>query len=84
LELDGKPFLGLTDSWLKADILRQEGAVCHLHTGTLQAGAISPILANIYLHFALDHGFEGVIKPRCRGQAYLIRYAVDFACTFQY
>lgn len=45
---------------------------------------ISPILANIYLHYALDLWFERVVKPSCQGQAYLIRYADDFVCAFQY
>jgi group II intron reverse transcriptase/maturase len=82
--VDDKPFLGLIDSWLKAGILEQDGTVCHPHTGTPQGGVISPILANIYLHYALDHWFAKVVKPRCRGQAYLIRYADDFVCAFQY
>lgn len=82
--VDDKPFLGLIDSWLKVGILEQDGTVCHPHAGTPQGGVISPILANIYLHYALDHWFERVVKPRCRGQAYLIRYADDFVCAFQY
>jgi len=82
--VDDKPFLGLIDSWLKAGILEEDGSVCHPHTGTPQGGVISPILANIYLHYALDHWFERVVKPQCRGQAYIIRYADDFVCAFQY
>ena len=82
--IDDKPFLGLINTWLKAGILERDGTVIHPHTGTPQGGVISPILANIYLHYALDLWFEKVVKPRCQGQAPLIRYADDFVCTFQY
>jgi group II intron reverse transcriptase/maturase len=82
--IDDKPFLGLIDTWLKAGILERDGTVIHPHTGTPQGGVISPVLANIYLHYVLDLWFERVVKPRCQGQAHLIRYADDFVCTFQY
>jgi len=45
---------------------------------------ISPILANIYLHYAIDLWFEKRIKPRLKGRAMLIRYADDFVVAFQY
>lgn len=82
--VDDKPFLGLIDSWLKAGILERDGTVIHPQTGTPQGGVISPILANIYLHYAMDHWFERVVKSHCQGQAHLIRYADDFVCAFQY
>lgn len=82
--VDDKPFLGLIDTWLKAGILERDGTVIHPHTGAPQGGVISPVLANIYLHYVLDLWFERVVKPRCEGQAQLIRYADDFVCTFQY
>jgi len=52
--------------------------------GTPQGGVISPILANVYLHYALDLWFEKVIKKHCEGEAYLIRYADDFVALFRY
>ena len=82
--VDDKLFLGLIDSWLKAGILEEDSTVCNPLTGTPQGGVISPVLANIYLHYGLDHWFERVVKPRCRGQAYIIRYADDFVCAFQF
>lgn len=82
--VDDKPFLGLIDSWLKAGILERDGTVIHPQTGTPQGGVISPILANIYLHYAVDHWFERVVKRHCHGQAHIIRYADDFVCAFQY
>jgi group II intron reverse transcriptase/maturase len=82
--IDDAPFIGLIDSWLKAGILERDGTVIHPLTGTPQGGVVSPVLANIYLHYALDLWFERVVKPRCKGQAHIIRYADDFVCTFQY
>lgn len=52
--------------------------------GTPQGGLISPILANVYLHYVLDLFFEKYIKPKLKGEAYLARYADDFIIMFQY
>jgi group II intron reverse transcriptase/maturase len=82
--IDDRPFLRLIQKWLKAGILDTDGQVLHPATGTPQGGIISPILANIYLHYVLDVWFETVVKVHCRGQAYLIRYADDFVCAFQF
>ena len=71
--VDDKPFLGLIDSWLKAGILERDGSILHPLTGTPQGGVISPILANIYLHYAVDHWFEKVVKPHCKGNAIKLR-----------
>ncbi len=82
-KIDDKPFLRLILKWLKAGIL-EEGKVINSATGTPQGGIISPMLANIYLHYVLDEWFEEVVKVHCRGDAYLCRYADDFVCAFQY
>ena len=42
------------------------------------------MLANLYLHHALDLWVERVVKPRCRGEVLLCRYADDFVCAFRY
>jgi len=84
LRIDDKAFLGLIRQWLKAGILEIDGQIRHPITGTPQGGVISPILANVYLHHVLDLWFERVVKPRCDGQAILIRYADDYVCAFQY
>ena len=52
--IDDKPFLRLICKWLKAGILETDGKVIHPETGSPQGGIVSPILANIYLHYALD------------------------------
>jgi group II intron reverse transcriptase/maturase len=84
LRIDDKALLWLIRKWLKAGILEEDGSVIHPITGTPQGGVISPILANVYLHYALDQWFQEVVKKHCRGEACLIRYADDFVCAFEY
>lgn len=52
--------------------------------GTPQGGPISPCLANIYLHNILDLWFKKIIKPRLRGERYLVRFVDDFVVCFQH
>ena len=52
--------------------------------GTPQGGLISPVLANVYLHYVLDLWFENAVKPKLRGEAYYVRYADDFLILFQH
>jgi group II intron reverse transcriptase/maturase len=73
--------LRLIDKWLKAGVL-EEGCLTHPEAGTPQGGVISPLLANIFLHYVLDVWFEQQVKPRLKGHAYLIRYADDFVIGF--
>ena len=82
--IDDSPFLNLIRKWLKAGILETDGQVVHPLTGTPQGGIVSPILANIYLHYALDVWFEETVRAHCIGHAYLCRYADDFVCAFQH
>ncbi len=77
-------FLRLIKKWLKAGVLDTDGQVLHPVTGTPQGGIVSPVLANVYLHYVLDLWFHKVVKLRCRGEACLIRFADDFVCAFQY
>jgi len=51
--------------------------------GVPQGACLSPLLANVYLHYVLDQWFENDVKPRLKGEAYLIRYADDFICAFE-
>lgn len=75
--------VSLIGKWLNAGAM-QDGVVIHTEEGTPQGGPISPALSNIYLHFLLDLWFEKKIKPACRGEAYLVRFADDFVATFQF
>jgi hypothetical protein len=81
--IDDKALLWLIKKWLKAGVLDTDGAVLHPVTGTPQGGIVSPILANVYLHYALDLWFQKVVVPHCGGEACLIRYADDFVCAFE-
>jgi group II intron reverse transcriptase/maturase len=81
--IDDKSFLWLIEKWLKAGVLDTDGSVLHPVTGTPQGGVISPILANIYLHYALDLWFQKMVIPNCTGEACLIRFADDFVCAFE-
>jgi len=51
--------------------------------GTPQGGLVSPVLANVYLHYVLDLWFEKAIRPRLVGEAYYVRYADDFLIMFE-
>jgi group II intron reverse transcriptase/maturase len=76
--------IDLIKKWLKAGILDITGMMLHPSTGTPQGGIVSPILANIYLHYALDLWFVKVLKRQCRGRCFLLRYADDFVAGFQF
>src|SRR6266478_7186646 len=80
--IDDEAILRLIKKWLKAGVLDTDGKVLRPEGGTPQGGIISPLLANVYLHYALDLWFERVFQRSCRGGAFLIRYADDFVCGF--
>jgi group II intron reverse transcriptase/maturase len=82
--IDDKAILSLINQWLKARIKSPDGVYTKPSSGSPQGGIISPVLANIYLHYALDLWFEKRVKPRMRGRAMMIRYADDFVCAFQF
>jgi RNA-directed DNA polymerase len=69
--IDDEALLWLIGKWLKAGVLDTDGQVIHPETGTPQGGIVSPVLSNVYLHYALDLWFEKVVRPRCRADAYL-------------
>jgi RNA-directed DNA polymerase len=73
--------LRLIGKWLNAGVL-DEGTITFPAAGTPQGGVISPLLANVYLHYVLDVWFEREVKPRLQGRAFLVRYADDFVMGF--
>jgi len=79
-----RQLLRLIQKWLKAGVLNTDGSVTHPLTGTPQGGIVSPILANVYLHYTLDLWFHDVVKWHSKGEACLIRYADDFVCGFEH
>lgn len=78
-----KHFIKYIKRFLKVGIVDKENLIPS-NKGTIQGGLISPILANIYLHYALDQWFEKEIKSKTKGQSYIVRYADDFIMFFEY
>jgi group II intron reverse transcriptase/maturase len=76
--------LGLIRKWLRAGILEEDGKVIHPQTGTPQGGVVSPILANVYLHYVLDLWFEHRVRKENQGCSRLFRFADDFVACFEY
>lgn len=83
LRIEDKSFIRLIKKWLKAGVLETDGKVIHPMTGSPQGGIISPILANIYMHYALVLWFQKIVKRNCRWKAELFVYADDFICIFE-
>ena len=68
--------------WLKAGVM-EEGQLRAVEAGTPQGGIISPLLANLYLHYALDLWAMSWRKKHASGEMYVVRYADDFVMAFQ-
>jgi group II intron reverse transcriptase/maturase len=73
--------LRLIGKWLNAGVL-EDGNLSYPEAGSPQGGVISPLLANVYLHYVLDEWFAAEVQPRLKGRAFLIRYADDFVIGF--
>ena len=82
--VDDQAFIRLIRKWLKAGVLEEAGEVIHSATGTPQGGIISPVLANIYLHYVMDLWVEKGLSSRIRGQKVYMRYADDFVVGFEH
>jgi len=82
-DIADRKFIEIIRKLLKAGIL-EDGKLLVKEEGSPQGGGASAALANVYLHYVLDMWFEKIVKKQCRGEAYLIRYADDFVCCFQY
>jgi retron-type reverse transcriptase len=81
--VNDRGILRLIGRWLKAGILEEE-SFSQADRGTPQGGVISPLLANIYLHYILDVWFSEVVYPRMRGRTVLIRFGDDFIVGFEH
>jgi RNA-directed DNA polymerase len=68
---------------LKGGVM-EDGLTRASEEGTPQGGSLSPLLSNVYLHYALDLWIERVFRKQCRGEAYFFRFADDFLACFQY
>ncbi|MFB6367913.1 group II intron reverse transcriptase/maturase, partial [Paenibacillus elgii] len=69
--------------FLKAGVM-ENGVWEAAESGTPQGSILSPLLSNVYLHYALDMWFEVAVKRACHGEAHIVRYADDYVCCFQY
>jgi RNA-directed DNA polymerase len=63
---------------------KDSGLLVESVNGVPQGGTLSPMLANVFLHYVLDEWFEKEIKPEVRGECYLVRYADDFVILVQF
>lgn len=69
--------------WLNAGVL-EDGKRMQVEEGTPQGGSISPLLANIYLHYVFDLWADHWRRTRARGDVVMVRYADDFVVGFQH
>jgi len=72
----------LIQKWLKAGVLEDGERRCS-EQGTPQGGSISPLLANIYLHYAFDLWAHAWRRHNCKGDVIIVRYADDFVVGFE-
>ncbi len=73
----------LIQKWLKAGVL-QAGKHIETEMGTIQGGSISPLLANIYLHYVFDLWIKQWRKTKARGDVVVVRFADDFVVGFEH
>ena len=69
--------------FLKSGYMEQD-AFKKTEQGTPQGGNLSPMLANVFLHYVVDEWFEKTMKPRMKGQGYIVRYCDDFVMLMQF
>ncbi len=74
--------LRLVNKFLKAGVM-EKGKYYDTEVGTPQGSILSPVLANIYMHYVLSLWFEKIIKANFKGEAYITIYADDYVCCFQ-
>jgi group II intron reverse transcriptase/maturase len=72
----------LIGKWLNAGVM-EDGRLTFPEAGTPQGGVISPLLANVYLHEVVDTWFVEEVRPRMKGEAFLVRYADDLVMGFE-
>ncbi len=82
IRISDPKLLALIRRFLKAGVLI-EGQCYDTEDGVPQGASLSPLLANVYLHYVLDQWFEREVKPRLQGVAFLIRYADDSIVCFE-
>jgi len=81
-DIADKIFLKYVKRFLTAGVM-EAGEWQETDKGTPQGGQISPVLANVYLHYVLDLWVEKALRGACKGEIHYVRYADDFLMTFQ-
>ena len=82
-DIADKKFISIIEKFLEAGIM-DNGIYSDTIEGTPQGNGASPMLANIFLHYVLDNWFDVVVRRHSNGECYIVRYADDFICCFQY
>jgi len=83
IRVKDESLLNLIRRFLKAGYI-DDGLLVKPDAGTPQGSILSPLLANIFLHYVLDTWFETTVKCHVRGFCELVRYADDFCCVVRY
>jgi len=83
LRIADRSLIRLIVKWLKAGVMEEGSDVIHPATGTPQGGVISPILANIYLHYVQDEWIARVVSRHSKGKVLFRRYADDSVVCFE-
>ena len=83
IRISDTSLLTLIEKFLKAGYI-DDGQRVKSDKGTPQGSILSPMLANIFLHYVLDEWFETTVKSHVRGYCELVRYADDFVCVVRY
>ena len=83
IRISDTSLLNLIEKFLEAGYV-DEGLLVRSDKGTPQGSILSPMLANIFLHYVLDEWFETTVKSHVRGYCELVRYADDFVCVVRY
>ena len=83
LRMNDTTMLNLIKKFLKAGYI-DDGILVKPDAGTPQGSILSPMLANIFLHYVLDTWFETVVKNHVAGYCEIVRYADDFVCVVRY
>ena len=82
IRIGDRRILRLIRKWLKAGII-EDGVWSQTHVGSPQGSSISPLLANVYLHYALDQWVNRWRQHHANGDVVIVRYADDFVLGFQ-
>ncbi len=79
-----KSLLRLIGKWLTVGVVEEDGRVIRSKEGTPQGGVISPLLANIFLHYVVDEYVQTWRKKEAKGEVYIVRYGDDFVIACEH